>query len=310
MSHDEFKSENCLNCGYQFKDADNYCPDCGQQNHSLKVPFKHLILEVLEGTIHLDTKIFQTFKGLLLHPGFLTREFNTGKRATYVPPVRIYVFVSFIFFMLASMLPGNVSTSSSVKETEKKGIEKKEHKQKSTGVSLFAVNDEVPEGMSQKQYDSLVAMGKKNNSKFGNFVMEKSLEIKDEEGKKEFKHKLMKNISYLMFILMPLFALIVFLFHLKKGHYYYEFLIYSIHLHSFLFLLFSVFILLSKIWGSGYLFLIMLLISTYYLIVSMKNSFPQDTSAAVLKSLSVSVIYALALGICLLATLLISVLLM
>lgn len=312
MSHNHTKPEACLNCGYEFKDENNYCPSCGQQNHSLHVPFKHLVLEFLEGTIHLDTKIFQTFKYLLFKPGFLSREFNTGKRATYVPPVRIYVFVSFVFFLLVGLLSGHKpegnGPSSEGKENASKGKE-------STVVIQFGPSDpeeiqvnskdslEVIRG--KQKLDSLMSSKKVKNSALGRFITD-MVNKRKEVGDKEFSHSIIKNTSYLMFILMPLFAAFVMLFNFRKGHYYYEYLIYSIHFHSFLFILFSIFMGLMALEGSGWFVLAGTLISFIYFMISMKNAFPQKAFSAFWKALTLACVYGITLGVFLLGTLLVS----
>ncbi len=85
------KTPACTNCSYKFIHADNYCPVCGQKNHELRIPLRHLLGEVLDTTLHIDSKTFRTIRLLLQKPGFLSREFNSGKRADYVPPIRLYV---------------------------------------------------------------------------------------------------------------------------------------------------------------------------------------------------------------------------
>lgn len=301
MSHNESKPESCLNCGYQFKDENNYCPSCGQENHSLQVPLKHLILEFLEGTLHLDTKIVKTFSALLFKPGFLSREFNTGKRAKYVPPVRIYVFVSFIFFLLANLLTGP--------KPDEKNQEKVKMAAKDDGTVLIHVGADDPKNLSSRQIDSILAANKVKQDGFGKVMMEKSKKLNNEEGKKEFSHNLLKYISYLMFFLMPLFAWFVMLFNIKKDHYYFEYLIYSIHFHSFAFLLMSLFLIVNKFYDPAaiYVLLAVLLISAYYFMVSMKRTFPQKRFSAVWKSLSIIVIYGIAFGLSLLGAVVLSV---
>jgi len=60
------------------------------------------------------------------------------------------------------------------------------------------------------------------------------------EGKKGFNHLLVKGVSYMMFALLPLFALFFFLLNRKKAQYYIGSLIFSIHYFSFVFLLLTV----------------------------------------------------------------------
>lgn len=309
MSHKHSKPEACLNCGYQFQDENNYCPSCGQQNHSLHVPFRHLVLEFLEGTIHLDTKIFQTFKFLLFKPGYLTREFNTGKRATYVPPVRIYVFVSFIFFLLVGLLSGHKSEGKEGTSKDKESTALIQIGSSDSEVVPANNQDSLEILRSKQKLDSLMASKQVKNSALGRFI-NAQVNKRKEVGEKEFSHSIMKNISYLMFVLMPLFASFVMLFNLRKGHYYYEFLIYSIHFHSFLFILFSCFLGAMAIYESGWFVFACAVISIIYFVISMKNAFPQKTASAVWKALSLAVLYGITLGVFLLGTLIISVLLM
>ena len=96
----------CSNCGYEFKDEDNYCPSCGQKNNELKIPFRHLMIEFAENALDLDSKAFITIKNLLFKPGFLSLEFKHGKRVKYLPPIRLYFIISFIFFLLLNFFSG------------------------------------------------------------------------------------------------------------------------------------------------------------------------------------------------------------
>lgn len=97
----KIRFEICPNCDTKISIKTNYCPSCGQKNQELNVPFSHLIGEFIETIFHIDTKFWNTFKTILV-PGKLTKEFVAGKRASYMPPARFYIFVSFIFFLLTN----------------------------------------------------------------------------------------------------------------------------------------------------------------------------------------------------------------
>jgi hypothetical protein len=56
--------------------------------------------------LHVDSKIFRTVWLLLRRPGLLTREYFAGRRARYVPPIRLYLVFSVIYFALAAVAPG------------------------------------------------------------------------------------------------------------------------------------------------------------------------------------------------------------
>src|SRR5579872_4745542 len=87
----------CLNCGAIV--PERFCSRCGQENTELKESLGHLIGHFFEDITHFDAKIFVTLKDLVLRPGFLTREYIAGKRVRYLNPVRMYVFISAVFFI-------------------------------------------------------------------------------------------------------------------------------------------------------------------------------------------------------------------
>lgn len=101
------KAENCPNCNHFLHSEDNFCPKCGQENHDLKVPIGHLVYELVESFTHFDTKLWNTLKAIFTRPGKITKDFLEGKRASYVPPIRLYIFVSFIFFLLVTKFNDN-----------------------------------------------------------------------------------------------------------------------------------------------------------------------------------------------------------
>jgi hypothetical protein len=96
------KSGLCHNCDNELTEKDNFCSYCGQENHDLKVPIPHILQEVVEGISHFDNKFFTTLKSLFQKPGQITKDFLDGKRTRFVPPLRLFFFVSTAFFFLYS----------------------------------------------------------------------------------------------------------------------------------------------------------------------------------------------------------------
>jgi hypothetical protein len=112
------KTETCSNCGIALDRAENYCHDCGQENSHLNVPMKDLLMEIIGGLTFFEAKFIQTARYIFTHPGKLTLDFNFGKRTTYMHPVRMYFWVSFIFFLVAEFDSGNSAKSSNSKKNE------------------------------------------------------------------------------------------------------------------------------------------------------------------------------------------------
>ena len=102
------KTASCPNCHTVFADEQsNFCAHCGQENHTHKLPVKHFLMELVESFTHFDTKFVATFKDLILKPGLVIQNFNDNKRTRYVPPIRIYAFMSFAFFLFFNFAVGS-----------------------------------------------------------------------------------------------------------------------------------------------------------------------------------------------------------
>ncbi len=99
MSHfHERKEKDCLNCGAEVQGR--YCQVCGQENIEPKETFWHLLTHFVYDITHFDGKFFSSLKYLLFRPGFLSKEYLKGRRASYLHPIRMYVFVSAFFFLI------------------------------------------------------------------------------------------------------------------------------------------------------------------------------------------------------------------
>lgn len=99
MSHiPQRKEKNCLNCGATVQGR--FCQDCGQENVVPHETFWHMVKHFLYDITHFDSNFFGTIHHLIFKPGFLSTEYNKGRRASYLHPVKMYVFTSAIFFLL------------------------------------------------------------------------------------------------------------------------------------------------------------------------------------------------------------------
>lgn len=91
----------CANCGTVL--ADRYCGHCGQDAHAT-LSIRHFAGEFVEGLFHFDSTFWRTFLPLLFRPGFLTVEYLNGKRKSYAPPLRSYLVLSLLYFLMASLV--------------------------------------------------------------------------------------------------------------------------------------------------------------------------------------------------------------
>ena len=92
---------NCRNCNAAL--TGSFCAHCGQPA-DVHVPTTHeLVHELLEGLTHSDSRLWRTLKDLWFKPGKLTTEFVAGRRVAFLPPFRLYLVLSVVFFLTASL---------------------------------------------------------------------------------------------------------------------------------------------------------------------------------------------------------------
>jgi len=101
------------------------------------------------------------------------------------------------------------------------------------------------------------------------------------------------------FVLLPLFALLVFLFYRKKYNNYLPHFIFSLHFHSFLFILLSFYVLVTTYITTDYytvnqwLFLLFVVSYYLYLFFALKNVFKERIITVFLKLLGIGMLYTI-----------------
>lgn len=101
---DAAPSKFCANCGAELKGE--YCHECGQQIFNPNSSVKDMILEYLNNAYMWDTKLLQTLWPLVRKPGLLTNEYMSGKIIAYMHPLKLNMFLLFIFITLFVFFAG------------------------------------------------------------------------------------------------------------------------------------------------------------------------------------------------------------
>ncbi|MEZ5173703.1 MAG: DUF3667 domain-containing protein [Bacteroidia bacterium] len=97
------QEKNCLNCGKLVEHR--FCGFCGQENIETHQRFGDLVYHFFEDLTHYEGKFWKTIRLLLFSPGKLTKIYLSGQRVSYVPPVRLYIFISFLAFFIPYLMP-------------------------------------------------------------------------------------------------------------------------------------------------------------------------------------------------------------
>jgi hypothetical protein len=93
--------DTCRNCGESMPGA--YCAACGQERNTHRRSIWGLLHNLIEEVASFDSRMLRTTIALLVRPGELPLAFHEGRTRRYVPAVRLYLFVSLLFFVALSV---------------------------------------------------------------------------------------------------------------------------------------------------------------------------------------------------------------
>ncbi len=360
MAH-SLKQPVCANCQYAFRpeEPDEFCPRCGQQNHEPGLRFGHVLEEGLEGILHFDSKVFRTLRLLLFKPGELTQQFLAGHRVPFVPPIRLYVFISFVFFLLLGTAfsheeeggPERSAKPAATKEkatpaavvgddsitffqgpkagraaekdadeairnvlaatvdslaaapaspAQQKALKAAQRVQAVTmagarrggGLQVaFAEIKKLPAKPTAAQVDSVVRSKGAVPSFFSRLVVRRTIRWRDST-REEAVHQVLRATSILLFLLMPLAALLLKGAYFRQHRYYISHLVFTIHVQCFLFILIGLLIGFDKLHAPEWLSNLLSLAPIVYFVVALHTFYQQSWGKTVVKSLLLGVAYS------------------
>jgi hypothetical protein len=341
------QENNCLNCGTILEGK--FCHNCGQENLELKESFGHMMNHAVSDYFHFDHQFFHTLKPLLFKPGYLTNEYMAGRRAQYLHPVKMYIFISIVYFLLL-FKTGHDNDFVKINENGKTPAATSKHidslKQSlaknhnlSVAQKTKIVNDEIKHqadlkaradadtvnknfksglliitaDTSYKQY--ITKQQKLPESKqdgwFQKLYNKKAFDYKTKYGtrsKEVFFDEMKHNTPKMMFLLLPLFALILKITFWRNKKFYVEHLIFSFHLHCFLFLILAFFMLLLGILPAnaeirGWLSLVAMFYIIWYIYKSLRVVYKRSVFRTITKLIGMYVAYMAVFVICFLIVL-------
>ena len=294
----------CPNCGRDRPES--FCPRCGQSDRDYARSLRSVAGEFVRETFELDSRLFRTLKLLIFRPGSLTREFSRNRRAGVVSPVRLYIFASFIFFFLLSLLGdfGDVVAFDAPEddlEFAAAQLPTEEHlatfraalppEQRRKADDILA----RPEGSFGREILLAIVRdgGVEKTNRIGRFLLFAAVDIFHDPS--VIPRRFLSNMPFAMFCLLPLFGLILAAFHFRKKRFYVEHLVFATHVQTFTFLNYSVALLLPDSGPGGWLRAGLLLIPYPYFVIALRRYYENGWVPTVAKSVGVYVLYSLVL---------------
>jgi len=233
----------CDNCGAPV--PGRYCAACGQRVEPPVHSLWHFLTVAAEDLTHADSRLWRTLAALLFKPGYLTREFLAGRRARYLPPVRLYLVLSVAFFLCATLGHRQPRV---VEITTDHGAPKAVHVrplEEAAGAGDTAAGAAKPaetlEQRSQREC-ALIDYQGPGQARLTPAIRDACLKIRADKGR-SLQEALYHNMPRAMFLFLPLLAGAMMLMYWRPRHYYVEHLLLFVHNHA------AVFLVLMLAWG-------------------------------------------------------------
>jgi hypothetical protein len=284
------EKRHCLNCDAIL--AGEYCHQCGQRAGRREVTFSGLLAEIADELFSWDSRLWRTLIPLLFRPGFLSAEYMAGHRARYVPPLRLYLIISFLLFLVLQQA-GNSVIQISVEQPAATA-------DATSGEGPLVSGDAgtISAAPSASPEDEPTIVITDENSPDWLRRLEGHMQENARKFNRDPQSFVAKALDYLpqiMFLLLPLFALLIRVAYLLSPFHYLQHVVFSLHFHSFAYLMYLLGAALERFTlnADGLLFGLLMV----YLSLALKRAYGSGLMAAIGKSLAIQFAYALLLGI-------------
>lgn len=266
-----------------------------------------LLVNFISSFWSFESKFFKTFGYLLFRPGRIAQEYNQGKRESFYHPARMYVFITFLFFLMNAVLPN-------VEEREDTIQVDPSDSTSTGGIRMNLAKSSYP---TREAYDSAQALlpGPERNGWLLRKLTYRSIDLNnqysgdDRSFNTDVAGIFEANLPKVFFVMIPVLALLLKLFYGKKKLFYSEHLVVAVYYNNFVFTVGCLALLIPLIPGMGWTQIVFEIWIAAYLLLALKRMYSQKWGLTIIKYLGISVMFFICLGIGLLVNFFISLLL-
>lgn len=236
----------CKNCDSEL--LGEFCHVCGQQDRQYIRSIFAVVGDLMGEISHWDSRFYRTLTSLFMRPAFLTQEFVRGRHASYVPPLRLYFFISLISFLVLTTLIDFDNVATLQTETTPEQQAELEKKLNETDQKLAEQGIKVPPRPDVSEITNPFER-LRVSLPFATPEQEQQIEQRIRELAEEPKVLIKRLVSLapqMMLIMLPFWALFLKLIYVFSGRYYLEHLSAALHTHAFLLLSLMILTVLAK----------------------------------------------------------------
>jgi hypothetical protein len=273
----------CKNCDAML--LGRFCANCSQTADVHVPTTRELLHELLEGITHSDSRLWRTLTTLWFKPGKLTQEFVAGRRVAYLPPFRLYLVLSIMFFLLMSFVHINnvVNFDDALKPARP------------------VADASAPAAQPIKNCADIDFSG----HPVWSARIKHACEATVRDNGESWVHLVLGTLPKAMFIFLPLIAFLNMLLYWRPRYRYAEQLLFFVHLHAFYFSIAILMLLTNeaadswpKLGGvAGFLSTILGWTLPVYTLMAMRRVFPRSWLGTAFKGVVLFFVYSIVAGL-------------
>jgi len=332
LREDEFRElpagemPECLNCGAHLRGQ--YCGSCGQRARSRLISLWELVRDAFGDLFELDSRLWRTLVPLVIRPGLLTYDYLQGRRARYMPPFRMYLVLSLLFFLVAFFAPSETFGIFYDPQTLEETAD--DERREAAEIAAEVRRDIAEGGIVVGEPADTVGTGEDADDGLeiridGDGATEANCQVDDEsidgpewlkrrltperlkhiceqvrqDNGRQFLRNLYDNIPIALIVLLPIMAFVLKALYPLSRRYYVEHLLFFVHFHAFLFLILTLQFLIARMNATlptpeAVGILLIVAASFYvpvYLFVAMRRVYGQGRLLTALKYVALTVSY-------------------
>lgn len=313
----------CLNCGDPT--PGNYCRTCGQRKVEVHVSLGRMLLEALDDQFSINSALPRTLGALLARPGHLTREYMSGRIARYIPPFRLYLVTSVVFFLALSLLPelrnpevhlgttvtlGGPGMADSAHRAARPPAPPRPATRAGVAgphgvrAGMVAPPPVPPPPPRASWLNRRIKTGNPEIDSIANARLDHFRRMEPSEAVREVINGFLGRVPQMMFVLIPIFSAMLMLLYAGSKRFYVEHFVFALHVHASAFLIYLGMIALVR-WPAAVSALLCWLMLYVYL--AMKKVYGQGWIVTGLKYSVLGIAYVCLLTFGVLLTLLATV---
>jgi Protein of unknown function (DUF3667) len=315
----------CANCGAALSGP--FCSNCGQRASDLHRPIWWILGEFLDSVFGYDSRTFRTLWLLFAEPGEFTKRYIVGQRASLLPPFRLFVIATIVFFLTLqitglSIVAFKMETISlealppeavaQIKNQRKNSLVVENDKTISVVTMDFLVPAEAvtPVKLTEQQKRQVIGAGEAMKIETKNADAEELgwlrwIQARVERVTQGYERALADPIKLngplnvwlprLMLVLVPVFALLVAVMHWWPRVFMIEHLVFSLHIHTVIFVALSLSAAAAALIGDSEFMWAVWLILTLYLWMAMYRVYGRSWWLTTIKFAALMFVYSLVL---------------